>query len=254
MEAREHLVSLEGQVLTIERDPANSEALNSVFRSFSHRQGVGRLPGAMGDSKSSPTKWNRPRSARNFQLTITPSPSTSSSRARTNLRRWLTHSGIEATATASSPPARDENLLAACSETVFRCARSGGALPGLAGLAAMVETGRYVSRCGSSTTTRLWRETPKRHEKDGGQGDTGKARLPGGHGRRDGHRRDPGSPRSGTLQTEEPTFSTESAAIDQDTAELQKTADGHAGWFRSAPVQRMWRAWCANLSRQLASR
>jgi two-component system chemotaxis sensor kinase CheA len=40
LESREHLASLEAQVLTLERDAANSEALHSVFRSFHTMKGL----------------------------------------------------------------------------------------------------------------------------------------------------------------------------------------------------------------------
>ena len=40
VESREHLVNIEAQVLTLEREPFDSEALNAVFRGFHTIKGV----------------------------------------------------------------------------------------------------------------------------------------------------------------------------------------------------------------------
>src|SRR5579863_8131100 len=40
LESREHLAGIEAQALTIERDPLNAEALNSVFRGFHTIKGL----------------------------------------------------------------------------------------------------------------------------------------------------------------------------------------------------------------------
>ena len=75
LESREHLTSIEAQVLTIERDPSDSEALNAVFRGFHTIKGLAgflELWEVQRLAHEVETVLDR---ARNAQLTITPAAS-----------------------------------------------------------------------------------------------------------------------------------------------------------------------------------
>jgi two-component system chemotaxis sensor kinase CheA len=150
LEAREHLTSLEAQVLTIERDPGNSEALNSVFRSFHTIKGLAGFLELWEIQKLAHEVETVLDKARNFQLTITPAAIDVILQSADYLRGWLTHLESMLQHRASSPPGRDENLLqrvASLASAPPTSAPAPAALapaepsPGLAGLAAAVETG-----------------------------------------------------------------------------------------------------------------
>ncbi len=156
LEAREHLASLEAQVLTIERDPGNSEALNSVFRSFHTVKGLAGFLELWEIQKLAHEVETVLDKARNFQLTITPAAIDVIFESADYLRGWLTHLESMLQHRASSPPARDENLLKRVSglssaapvsaapvptEPVSAVPLPASPSPSLAGLAAAVETG-----------------------------------------------------------------------------------------------------------------
>ena len=72
LESREHLSSIEAQLLTLEQDPQNSEAMNSVFRSFHTIKGLAgflELPQIQAVSHEVETALDL---ARNWKLAITP--------------------------------------------------------------------------------------------------------------------------------------------------------------------------------------
>jgi len=174
MEAREHLVSLEGQVLTIERDPANSEALNSVFRSFHTVKGLAGFLELWEIQKLAHEVETVLDQARNFQLTITPVAIDVILESADYLRRWLTHLESRLQQRPSSPPARDENLLQRVAKLSSAAPAPAEPSPGLAGLAAMVETGGTSAAAAAAPPPDSGGETPKRHEKMAVKVDTGK--------------------------------------------------------------------------------
>jgi two-component system chemotaxis sensor kinase CheA len=140
LEAREHLASLEAQVLTIERDPSNSEALNSVFRSFHTIKGLAGFLELWEIQKLAHEVETVLDKARNFQLTITSAAIDVILESADYLRRWLTHLESMLQHQPSSAPARDEALL----ERVARLSSVSPVAvepsPGLAELAIAVET------------------------------------------------------------------------------------------------------------------
>jgi hypothetical protein len=52
IERREHLANREGLLLTLERNPHDSEALNAVFRGLHHHQNVWRVSWNCGKCRS----------------------------------------------------------------------------------------------------------------------------------------------------------------------------------------------------------
>jgi len=141
LEAREHLVSLEAQVLTIERDPADSEALNSVFRSFHTVKGLAGFLELWEIQKLAHEVETFLDKARNGQLTITPGAIDVILESADYLRRWLTHLESTLQQQPSSAPARDENLLGRVARLSSAAPAPAEPSPGLAGLAAAIETG-----------------------------------------------------------------------------------------------------------------
>jgi two-component system chemotaxis sensor kinase CheA len=72
LESREHLAKIEAQVLTLERDPCNSESLHSVFRSFHTIKGLAGFLELWEIQKLAHEVETVLDKARNSQLTITP--------------------------------------------------------------------------------------------------------------------------------------------------------------------------------------
>ena len=112
LESREHLAGIEAQVLTIERDPLNSDALHSVFRGFHTIKGLAgflELWEVQELAHEVETILDR---ARNFQLTITPAAIDVILQGADYLRRWLSHVESQLQKQPSEAPAKDEALLA----------------------------------------------------------------------------------------------------------------------------------------------
>ena len=112
LESREHLTGIEAQVLTIERDPLNSDALHSVFRGFHTIKGLAgflELWEVQELAHEVETILDR---ARNFQLTITPAAIDVILQGADYLRRWLSHVESQLQKQPSEAPAKDEALLA----------------------------------------------------------------------------------------------------------------------------------------------
>ena len=66
VESREHLVQIESQVLTLEREPTDCEALNAVFRGFHTIKGLAGFHGTVGGPETGARSGNRPRSCSQF--------------------------------------------------------------------------------------------------------------------------------------------------------------------------------------------
>jgi two-component system, chemotaxis family, sensor kinase CheA len=141
MESREHLASIEAQALTIERDPADAEALNAVFRGFHTIKGLAgflELHAVQRLAHEVETVLDR---ARNAELTITHAAIDLILESADQLRRWLAHVEAGLNNQASEPPGLDEALIAR-----IRALVSDEAAPAptadLACMAAAVESGR----------------------------------------------------------------------------------------------------------------
>jgi two-component system chemotaxis sensor kinase CheA len=111
VESREHLAQIETQVLTLERDPCNSEALHSVFRGFHTIKGLAGFMELWDIQKISHDIETVLDRARNGQLTITPAAIDIILAGADYLRRWLAHLETGLQGRASPPPAPETGLL-----------------------------------------------------------------------------------------------------------------------------------------------
>ena len=172
LEAREHLTSLEAQVLTIERDPRDSEALNSVFRSFHTIKGLAGFLELWDIQKLAHEVETVLDKARNFQLTITPGAIDIILESADHLRRWLSHLEAVLQHQPSSVPSRNDTLLQRVAQLSSQASDATEPSPGLAELAAAVETGAPPTA--TSPPADSGGESPKRSEKMAVKVDTGK--------------------------------------------------------------------------------
>jgi two-component system chemotaxis sensor kinase CheA len=111
LEAREHLATIEGQSLALERDPFAAEVLNSVFRSFHTIKGLaGFLELAEVQKMAHEVEALLDR-ARNRQLQLTPAAIDIVLESADYLRRWLDHLESVLSGAGGAQPAPDEPLL-----------------------------------------------------------------------------------------------------------------------------------------------
>jgi len=112
LESREHLAGIEAQVLTIERDPHNAEALNSVFRGFHTIKGLAGFLELWEVQELAHEVEAVLDRARNSQLTITPEAIDAILQGADYLRRWLSHLESQLHSQPSEAPGKDQALLA----------------------------------------------------------------------------------------------------------------------------------------------
>src|ERR1039457_3070983 len=136
VESREHLVNIESQVLTLEREPSDSEALNAVFRGFHTIKGLAGFLELWEVQKLAHEVETVLDRARNSQWTINPAGIDVILASADYLRRWLAHMEAVLHQEASQAPARDEALLG----RIARLSSEPGepAPPGLAALAVAI--------------------------------------------------------------------------------------------------------------------
>jgi two-component system chemotaxis sensor kinase CheA len=134
VESREHLVNIESQVLTLEREPSNSEALNAVFRGFHTIKGLAGFLELWEVQKLAHEVETVLDRARNSEWTINPAGIDVILASADYLRRWLAHMEAVLRAEASQAPARDESLLG----KIARLSSEPGE-PAPAGLTALAE-------------------------------------------------------------------------------------------------------------------
>jgi len=109
LESGEHLANIETQVLMLERDPCDAEALNAVFRGFHTIKGLAgflELWNVQKVAHETETVLDR---ARNGELTLTPPAIDAILLSDDYLRRWLRH--LEAPAPSGPPIGGEEALL-----------------------------------------------------------------------------------------------------------------------------------------------
>jgi two-component system chemotaxis sensor kinase CheA len=111
VESREHLVNIESQVLTLEREPTDGEALNAVFRGFHTIKGLAGFLELWEVQKLAHEVETVLDRARNSQWTINPAGIDVILESADYLRRWLVHMEAVLHQAASEAPARDEALL-----------------------------------------------------------------------------------------------------------------------------------------------
>ena len=111
LESREHLAGIEAQLLTIEREPLDAEALNSVFRGFHTIKGLAGFLELWEVQKLAHEVETILDRARNSQFLITPPAIDVILLGADYLRRWVTHLELGLQHMPSEEPARDESLL-----------------------------------------------------------------------------------------------------------------------------------------------
>ncbi len=111
VESREHLVKIESQILTLERDPADGEALNAVFRGFHTIKGLAGFLELWEVQKLAHEVETILDRARNSEWTIDPAGIDVILESSDYLRRWLAHMEALLHHEVSEAPARDEVLL-----------------------------------------------------------------------------------------------------------------------------------------------
>ncbi len=136
VESREHLVNIEAQVLTLEREPFDSEALNAVFRGFHTIKGLAGFLELWEVQKLAHEVETVLDRARNSEWTINPAGIDVILESSDYLRRWLVHMEASLHQEASEAPPRDEALLARV--TRLGSEPSAAEPAGLASLAAAV--------------------------------------------------------------------------------------------------------------------
>jgi two-component system, chemotaxis family, sensor kinase CheA len=110
MESREHLAAIEAQIMTLERDPANSEALNAVFRGFHTIKGLAgflELPEVQALSHEVETLLV---AAREGRCAIDAAAADVVLESADYLKRWLDHLEAQLHQRPSEPPATDREL------------------------------------------------------------------------------------------------------------------------------------------------
>ncbi len=109
LESREHLAAVEAQVLTLEREPRDTEALNAIFRGFHTVKGLAGFLELWDVQKLAHEVETVLDRARNFQLPITPVAIDVILESADQLRRWLAH--VEALLQNRPTEAPPENVL-----------------------------------------------------------------------------------------------------------------------------------------------
>jgi two-component system chemotaxis sensor kinase CheA len=137
LESREHLAAIEAQVLAIERDPQDSEALNAVFRGFHTIKGLAGFLELWEVQKLAHEVETVLDRARNSRLTITAAAIDVILESADFLRRWLVHVESGLKGERAEAPQVDELLL----NKIRGLAEAGGATPAPAAedLAALAE-------------------------------------------------------------------------------------------------------------------
>jgi two-component system chemotaxis sensor kinase CheA len=111
VESREHLANVETQVLTLEREPTNSESLNAVFRGFHTIKGLAGFLELWEIQKLAHEVETVLDRARNSQWTITGNAIDVILESADHLRHWLAHLESVLQLRPSDPPRPDEALL-----------------------------------------------------------------------------------------------------------------------------------------------
>lgn len=165
MESRDHLSQIETQVLGLERDPHDGEALNAVFRGFHTIKGLAgflELWDVQQLAHHVETVLDR---ARNGQWIITPPAIDVILQSSDLLRRWLAHVDARLHGAPSEPPPPDGGLVARIRSLAEDPADPSPPSPGIAGMAAAVEragaeepaaaAGKPAARRGEAMTVKV---------------------------------------------------------------------------------------------------
>jgi two-component system chemotaxis sensor kinase CheA len=111
LESREHLATIESQLLTLEGDPSASEALNSIFRGFHTIKGLAGFLELWDVQKLAHETETVLDRARSSQWTLTPDAFDVILESADYLRRWLTHLESAMQGQPSEQPPPNEPLI-----------------------------------------------------------------------------------------------------------------------------------------------
>jgi two-component system, chemotaxis family, sensor kinase CheA len=139
LESREHLANLESQLLVLEKDPSNSEALHAIFRNFHTIKGLAGFLELREIQKVAHEVETVLDQARNGQFTVTPEAIDVILLSGDYLKRWLTHLEFALQNQPSNAPDLDPNLLAHIA--TIPTLNASTETPGIGALAAAVEQG-----------------------------------------------------------------------------------------------------------------
>lgn len=142
MESRDHLSSIETQVLKLERDPCDAEALHSVFRGFHTIKGLAGFLELGEIQKLAHEVEALLDRARNSELTVTSQVIDVVLESADHLRRWLAHLEASLEGRPSQPPARDGSLYGRLQALLAATPSAPPVRSELAALAKAVDTGR----------------------------------------------------------------------------------------------------------------
>ena len=146
LETREHLAAIEAQALTLERDPSDAEALHAAFRGFHSIKGLaGFLDLGIVQELAHEVEAVLDR-ARNGLLRITPAAIDVVLHAADHLQRWVAHVEKLVARQPSTPPTRDEDLLARIRSVCGAEPAYGGEEKQLAAMAAAVASSASPDR------------------------------------------------------------------------------------------------------------
>lgn len=112
LESREHLSQIETQLLTLERDASDAEALNAIFRGFHTIKGLAGFLELWDVQKIAHEVETALDLARNGELRLTPPGIDIILQSADSLERWLLHLELVLRHEESIPPALDGQLLA----------------------------------------------------------------------------------------------------------------------------------------------
>ncbi|SPE41652.1 CheA signal transduction histidine kinase [Candidatus Sulfopaludibacter sp. SbA3] len=172
LESREHLARIETQVLTLERDPCDSEALNSIFRGFHTMKGLAGFLELWAIQKLAHEVEFVLDRARNFELKITPKAIDVVLESADHLRRWMAHLESTLQNQVSEPPRQDDALLARIRALVSADEPAEAPHPDLVALAAAVEANAAPSSEPSPTAAEETPATPAETARPGRRNET----------------------------------------------------------------------------------
>jgi two-component system, chemotaxis family, sensor kinase CheA len=112
LESREHLASLEAELLVLERDPSNTEALDAIFRSFHTIKGLAGFLELWEVQKMAHEVETVLDQARNLKFTVSSEAIDVILLSADYLKRWLAHLEAVLHSQASRAPESDPHLLA----------------------------------------------------------------------------------------------------------------------------------------------
>src|SRR5579884_1767308 len=110
LESSEHLASIEAQLLTLERDPANSEAIHSIFRAFHTIKGLAGFLDFHAIRDVAHEVETLLDKARNNELAITPAVVDIVLESADYLKGWMAHIKAELAGNHGPAPLRNEAL------------------------------------------------------------------------------------------------------------------------------------------------